>query len=280
MKSPEAENITRDLKNLITYLPLFGAYFIFYGAINLITYYSQFNIPIIQYINISEIISYFVKDIILISILYIIVISAYFVYSYWDRKYSKKQNEKLDNYLRNIDKEIDDFQLPTKKEELEEQRSRAEKIKQSIVTAKEASDSFYSRQRLWLLIIAMIVIIAIGYFTYISGWLYGLQLILSCLVSASIASFTRNLKLLLVILALIIPLITAFFSALRSAQQVLQQNKGIVIEFTDKRYNSANNIYLGKTEDYIFVYNEDSQSSTVLSVDKIESIQFPSNPVY
>lgn len=245
-----------NLKTLKSIIPYLSVYIIIVGIIRSIIFYSYFNIRILDYIGLDEIILLFADDIIFTILFYItpFIIITYEMYptlSVFEQNTQRKKSS-TQNFEKKLNRKT--FEISNKN-----------KIRILNLTALA-------------LTIAIAYISKFYYFTFIIFFNYWIcyLVILICLKFENHLSNTHNFKLdksIKVIIACSIAFIfmSNCLSALSASTNYIGFYNGSSITTNDTTfYTSDTIVYVGKTKDYSFLYNKNSNKSTVIKNDNIK----------
>lgn len=232
----------KKIENILKLIPLFSFLLIVSSSIKLAVFYNAFNINIVDYLNISEYIPLFMDD--LHSLLYIgssMLLGAIFFSS---KTKQKDQEEK-------------------KKEKKKEKKNlRISHIAYIIILGVIAPiiiyfrfDSWYERlEPIGILFFVLMTSVAVLYSTYkdkivmrhLFGWLFFL---------------------------LTVPIVV---SGVRDSYEILENKRKVryEIDIEGRKYSDTNShTFIGKSNNYIFLYDYCTHSSTIFPIDRVKEIK-------
>jgi hypothetical protein len=224
------------IENLIKLLPLGSVFILFCSSIRLVIYYKVFNISIVEYIGIHEFLTVFIDDLLLYFSIFGIGILLYL----FDNIFNKSQD----------------------------------------LVLKNTTPEKYKNERkvfLILLITTLSLIIILSNSTETKSKSIeiigvGIFLMLSLLrVFLSSTKFTIPYPLLITAGIVIYTAMYAF----SDAQKILEKKDRLnyTVVFKEKTYFTDKNLkYIGKTENYLFLYNLKSNRTTILKNDELIKI--------
>ncbi len=258
-----------DKEDFFKFLPSLGSILIFLGVLKLSIYYSFFNIEIVNYLTFPEILISFFNDIIVIVIT--LIVAFVFALIILSSKSRKKEKETLSTIVEN--------NYTKGKKYFSTATIQSSKSKRSILEA----------------IIIFVLLVIFGYLLFykINTKLSILWLILLyCLTNYSILRLSDKLLDNYISLYKKMPntlLSWAGYSFLVFASMIcyravytfisvknLKVNNGVIFQVDDNIVISDNsNYYIGKTQHYLFVFNEKTNETSVYPMNRIKMLSFP-----
>lgn len=228
----------KTLKDLVSISPLIGAFLIFLGMLKLIIYYSFFGVHIVQYIQFSEILSSFLEDLNIILVLF-----AFLIFHGILGFKLIGTNKSDTHYLRNL--------------------SKATK----------------SKFALYYYPIAFIISCVL-YIKYpCLFWVYFTTILLFSILIVLFRRYFNRIKInenwsIIYILSSMIVVFTINL-AINDILKAKQNNQKVELQLKDECITlNANERFIGKTNEFLFISNTADKSITIVSSSEIKSIKF------
>lgn len=239
-----------NTKNFGSYLPLFTIAVVIIGIVKLTVYYNSFDIPIKYFLGLSEIGLYVSEDLLILSFLVFIVFTG-------------SASESLDSMFFKFPRNINTNTPQTK----------------TAIANPNASTYFSIVFPLFMLIMTVGMTPKSARYIFIS--LVMLYFIILIYFTPSIYSRLKANKsyfITLLILAII------GYESLAVRSEILGNYDGVYngtrIEIKDKPpfVSSDTMFFIGKTSDYVFLYNKKDSTATVLPTSSVEKIILKRKP--
>ena len=250
------------MKKIIKYLPLLSAFLIFNGFLKLYLYYDHWDIKIIEYLDFSEILLSFLSDInIFVLGLIIYIFPRLFSLALINTFDKKQQATSLDLNSKN-------------------QTNHSEKTFFDI-------NEYLPYYSPWVFFIVSIILTVISSWMFFNNftllWLYiGIPLL-----SYSLYNLLILLENLLpmedfLVGIVIFPTIIAFtyclaFREIKTIEQNIGQKITTIYTENETITTSKNNILLGKTQKFIYLFDNVTNCTRIIPSDKIKSIETQRN---
>lgn len=237
---------TRNIKSLaknmekiekLTKLLPFGSIFIlFCSSIKLVIYYKTFNVPIVDYIGIQEFITSFIDDL----LFYLCIFGIGVFLTLFNITQNANQNFSLKN---------------------------------------DTPEEYKNEHKISLILSIFILFLTLGFANYTDSKSKSIEIIcvgsfifLSLFrVFLSSTKLTIPYTLLIIIGVLLYTIMYGYTDAYKIIENKDKLNYTIV--FKDKTYVTDNNLkYIGKTENFMFLYNLKSKRTTILKKDDLVKI--------
>jgi hypothetical protein len=243
------------MKKIIEYLPLIGSFLIFNGFLKLYLFYGHWDIKIIDYLDLSEILLSFLNDINIIVLCLIIFLfhqlAGFIIIDTADKKLQGKIP-------------IPDSDDPT---------THSKNPISDLISAA------YERFPWIFVVLSIIVTVFFGwkfFNTYSFFWLYmGIISLLKSLMellekTLTIENHSREIAILLSFLAFTYCLATL---DIKNVEQNLEPNTTTIYTENETITTNKDNVVLGKSQKFIFLYNSKTNCTRILPSDKIKSIE-------
>ncbi|MFC4477864.1 hypothetical protein [Flavobacterium chungangensis] len=224
------------IEKLIPLLPVGSIFILFCSSIKLIIYYKTFNIQIVDYIEIQEFITSFIDDLLLYSCIFGITIILY-----------------LYDFIQDSNQ---DYSLKSDTPELYKNERRITLIISIIILITIIVSAYYSNSTSKLT-----TTICVGSFLFLSTF------------RIYLSSTTMALPFPLFIMTIIIIYTIMYGST--DAYKIIENKDQLnyTIVFKEKTYYTDKNLkYIGKTGNFLFLYNLKSKRATILKNDELIKI--------
>ncbi len=249
-----SDNSNSTYKQLVTVLPLIGAFLVFLGLLKLDIYYSHFNINIVDYIDFSEILTSFLDDIniflfcIIIMVIYTTLGSALFT-QLMTKMINKSRERKINK--------------DTIKRSLIQKIKRPLGIIISIIVTGIGFGLLFYFQKPWILIIVT---------------LFSFQLILQILDLINSWTVKVNVDILYKpAFVLLFFLLTYTMAQLEIIRVETHPDTATITTDTEAFATSKDKVLIGKTDKYFFIHNKLTNSNQIIPTARLKILTIEKN---
>lgn len=249
------------MKKIIEISPLIAAFLIFNGFLKLYLFYGHWNIKIIDYLDFSEILLSFLNDLNIIVLCLVIFL--------FHQAFGLKALEFVDNKLK--------AEVPVVKSTESNPPSNPTPTHGPMFIGLE----FLFTQRKWIILLLLLAMTSItaGLFFYTNNrfWLYGsmaslLPLLLIFFDTTPIGESNLSESIAAVLTFLSFTACLAVFDVKEVSKNA---SNNTITFYTDNETvtTSQTNWLIGKTQNFIFFYDNQTSCTRIIPVDKIKSIE-------
>ena len=262
------------MKKIVEVSPLIVTFLIFNGFLKLYLYYGYWHVPIINFLDFSEILMSFFADLNFIlfafSLMAIQATIGFGFLGFLDRRARKADSENKEDDRRREEMELAAKQTMNSKEEKKEEK----KLPKNEITY----DGVVRKIMPWSLVGSLILsILLYSYFLNDGSKIY---LYFSCyFLLNTIVGILGNFKIdeglvLFISVGFIFIVFTCSLAICAIKETRLNAYKQTITIRSQKEtiVTSPEYFYLGKTQNYVFLYGRKEHSTTIISSSQIESI--------
>ncbi len=245
-----------DLKRLTTILPLFGVLLVILGYLKLYLYYDHWDIPIIDYLDVSQITLLFLSDVhIIISFVAIFIFPLTIglaIITYLDARDARR------NATSNVVTVVTE-------------------VVEGIASAHPSERSII---KFWFMIIccALAAILIVLFFCFNKIWLLYLATFNFMQFALIFCEYVLDddeklsLQITFVATTTAFSILVAHYDICKTEQN--PDNIEVSIITADSAFKTSNNnLYLGKTNDYIFLYDQNAKTSRTIKTELVKEIK-------
>jgi hypothetical protein len=266
ISTTEPAKIKWDLELIAKMTPLVVGFLIFSGSLYLDAYYGAFGVNIFRYINISEILVAFLP----ITKLIVIIFSVLMFY-FSSAPYIVLGIRAIEEGIRKLYTFI-----------FNKKKSVKETKKWDIIDFYVKNKKGWLFNNLFFTITVLVVTLYCGpssvavKYNWAIVWI--IFLVFSSLaLAAEFYTFSEGSIMYILTITMTAFIVSTMFLATDNIREKLEEGpklKTIIIMDKDTLVSTKTNYYLGRTNDYIFMYNKSDTSVTAISTSEVKSIKF------